>query len=196
MHPPARPPQQMQCRELVHSESQLTNEQIYSQIQNARCVTGTMSVQIVQFAGKCMTYNDATEWNVTHAILSNSLAVSSAETRLKRNEQVDAVMHEHGLVHIGWLRQASKLCPLSTLDLDTQRVRSYRAVTVLTWYLHSMITPIQSVPALAVDGASFIIRLGCCILWFCLARRVVMCQTCYIHNKSCAITPSWRTPSR
>lgn len=81
-----------------------------------------MHVQIVQFAGKCMTYNDATEWNVTHAILSNSLAVSSAATRLKRNEQVDAVMHEHGLVHIGWLRQASKLCPLSSLDLDTQRV--------------------------------------------------------------------------
>ena len=84
-------------------------------------------MQIVQFAGKCMTYHDATEWNVTHAILSNSLAVSSAETRLKRNEQVDAVMHEHGLVHIGWLRQASKMCPLSSLDLDTQRVCFYLA---------------------------------------------------------------------
>lgn len=87
------------------------------------CQLDCVHMQIVQFAGKCMTYHDATEWNVTHAILSNSLAVSSAETRLKRNEQVDAVMREHGLVHIGWLRQASKMCPLSSLDLDTQRVR-------------------------------------------------------------------------
>eukprot|EP00892_Ulva_mutabilis_P002242 jgi/Ulvmu1/12018/UM083_0031.1 len=77
---------------------------------------------IVQFAGRCVTYNDATEWNVTHAILSNSLAVSSPEMRLKRNEQVDAVMQVNQLVHIGWLRQASKSCPLSSLDLDTQRV--------------------------------------------------------------------------
>jgi hypothetical protein len=86
-------------------------------------MTPFLAVQIVQFAGKCIVYDDAKEWNVTHAILSNSLAVSSAETRLKRNEQVDEVMARKQLVHIGWLRQASKSCPLSSLDLDTQRVR-------------------------------------------------------------------------
>jgi hypothetical protein len=82
-----------------------------------------LHLQIVQFVGTCTHYNQDLEWHVTHAILSNSLAVSSNETRAQRNEQVDDVMRKHALTHIGWLRQASVNCPLSTLDLDTQRVR-------------------------------------------------------------------------
>ena len=79
-------------------------------------------MQIVQFVGRSIPYNQDVEWHVTHAILSNSLAVSSNESRSQRNEQVDDVMRKHQLTHIGWLRQASVNCPLSTLDLDTQRV--------------------------------------------------------------------------
>jgi len=77
---------------------------------------------IVQFAGTCVAYSDAKEWNVTHAIISNSLAVSCPEQRTIRNRRVDAVMHAEGLTHVGWLRQASADCPLSSLDLETQRV--------------------------------------------------------------------------
>ena len=87
-------------------------------------------MQIVQFAGRAEHFNADVEWHVTHAILSNSLAVSSHETRSRRNEQVDAVMRSRGLTHIGWLRQASVSCPLSSLDLDTQRVRPTRCLCV------------------------------------------------------------------
>lgn len=85
-------------------------------------------MQIVQFVGKCIKYNEDSEWHVTQAILSNSLAVASHESRSRRNEQVDDIMHRKQLTHVGWLRQASVTCPLSTLDLDTQRVRVVVAV--------------------------------------------------------------------
>jgi hypothetical protein len=74
--------------------------------------------------GKARVYSDATEWQVTRAILSNSMAVSTPEGRLKHNQRVDALMREHGLVHIGWLRLASKANPLSCSDINTQQARS------------------------------------------------------------------------
>jgi hypothetical protein len=72
--------------------------------------------------GKEMMYSDATEWQVTRAILSNSMAVSTPDGMRKHNQWVDALMQKRGLVHIGWLRVGSgPECPLSPRDITTQQ---------------------------------------------------------------------------
>lgn len=80
-------------------------------------------VQIVQFAGQCVTYNDGAEWHVTHAVVSNSLEVLEPAARAAHNRSVEELVKANNLTHVGWLRQASAACPLSSLDMDTQRVR-------------------------------------------------------------------------
>lgn len=81
-------------------------------------------MQIVQFAGQCVSFNDGQEWHVTHAVISNSLEVLEPAARAAHNRSVEELIRSENLTHIGWLRQASAACPLSSLDMDTQRVRS------------------------------------------------------------------------
>jgi hypothetical protein len=90
-----------------------------------------VNLQVVQFVGKAMAYSDATEWQVTRAILSNSMAVSTPEGRNTHNQRVDALMREHRLVHIGWLRLVSKANPLSCSDVNTQLVRPHASTRQL-----------------------------------------------------------------
>ena len=83
-----------------------------------------VALQIVQFAGSFVQFDEEGEWHVTHAVVSNSLDVVDAEARQSHNRGVQQVVRDGGLSHIGWLRQVSDECPLSALDIDTQRVRS------------------------------------------------------------------------
>lgn len=86
----------------------------------AACLTkGSL---IVQFAGRRVSFNDGDEWHVTHGVVSNSTNVVGPEERAAHNQQVEKLMHSQSLTHVGWLRQASSGCPLSSLDLETQRV--------------------------------------------------------------------------
>jgi hypothetical protein len=79
-------------------------------------------VQVVQFVGKPITNDDATEWMVTRAILSYSVAIASSERIRKHNQRVNALMRAQGLVHIGWLRVVAQGGPLSLADVNTQKV--------------------------------------------------------------------------
>ena len=81
-----------------------------------------MHAQVVQFAGTCVTYNDATEWNVTRAFLGSSAEVTCNTIRQRHTRVVDSVMHAHGLLHIGWLKPAPVQRGASSLDLHTQQV--------------------------------------------------------------------------
>jgi hypothetical protein len=79
-------------------------------------------VQVVQFVGKAMTYNDATELIVTRAIISTSMTVCSRDRVVKHSQKVDSIMQKHGLVHIGWMRAGSREQTLTLSDVRTQQV--------------------------------------------------------------------------
>jgi hypothetical protein len=79
-------------------------------------------VQEVQFVGQAVKQKEATQWVVTWALLSNSMAVSTQEEMCKRIECVRAFMHCHGLVHMGWLRIVSHGGPVNMSDIRKQKV--------------------------------------------------------------------------
>jgi hypothetical protein len=80
------------------------------------------SSQVVQFVGKEMTYNDATELLATRAILRTSLTLASGDRVLAESQQVDSMIKKHGLVHVGWLRMGPREQPLSLSDILIQQV--------------------------------------------------------------------------
>jgi hypothetical protein len=81
-------------------------------------------VQAVQFVGQAVDHREATRWIVTWAMLSNSMPSNSPEEVCEQRNRVDAFMHSHGLVHMGWLRVVSQGGPQTTSDIHKQKVCS------------------------------------------------------------------------
>jgi hypothetical protein len=85
-----------------------------------------VDVQDVQFVGQAVEHREATQWMVTWAMLSNGMASCTAEEVSEQNQKVNAFMHSHGLVHMGWLRVVSQGGPLTMSDIHKQKVRNLR----------------------------------------------------------------------
>jgi hypothetical protein len=79
-------------------------------------------MQEVHFVGQAVEHRATTQWMVTWALLSNGMAVSTPEEVCCQNESVNAFMHSHGLVHMGWLRVVSQGGPLTMHDIRKQKV--------------------------------------------------------------------------
>jgi hypothetical protein len=79
-------------------------------------------VQEVQFGGQAVKFRETTQWMVTWAVTSNCVAMRSPEGVCEESQRVNAFMHSHSLVHIGWLRVVSQGGPLCASDIHKQKV--------------------------------------------------------------------------
>jgi hypothetical protein len=81
-------------------------------------------VQEVQFGGQAVKFRETTQWKVTWAVTSNCVAMRSPEGEgvCEESQRVNAFMHSHSLVHIGWLRVVSQGGPLCASDIHKQKV--------------------------------------------------------------------------
>jgi hypothetical protein len=87
-------------------------------------------MQDVQFVGQAVNYRAATQWMVTWAMLSNGMAVSTHEEVCRKDQSVNAFMHSHQLVHMGWLRVLSQGGPLNMHDIRKQKVCHLKRCTL------------------------------------------------------------------
>jgi hypothetical protein len=79
-------------------------------------------MQEVHFLGHAVDHRGANQWIVTWAMLSNGMAICSPEAVWEQNHRVNAFMHSHGLMHLGWLRVVSQGGPLTAADINRQKV--------------------------------------------------------------------------
>jgi hypothetical protein len=79
-------------------------------------------MQEAHFVNPAVKHREAPQWMVTWALLHNGTAVSTPEEVSRQNEWVNAFMHSHGLVHMGWLRVVSQGGPLSMHDICKHKV--------------------------------------------------------------------------
>jgi hypothetical protein len=79
-------------------------------------------MQEVHFVGQAVKHGAASQWMVTWALLNNGMAISTPEEVSCQNEWVNAFMHSHGLVHMGWLRVVSQGGPLTMHDICKHKV--------------------------------------------------------------------------
>jgi uncharacterized protein YfiM (DUF2279 family) len=87
-------------------------------------------MQDVQFVGQAVKHRAATQWMVTWAMLSNGMAVSTHEEVCHKDVSVNAFMHSHELVHMGWLWVLSQGGSLNMHDIRKQKVGDRKRCTL------------------------------------------------------------------